>query len=67
MKLDTEISVVYKHDTKLAVLVKDGDNLVWIPKSAIVNRDDMDWNSIEKDDEINLEVPEWFAVGAGLV
>jgi len=57
-----ELCVEYRHDTDLAVLIKDGDQEVWIPKSLIENRDDIDWDSFEQGDLIEeLIIPEWLA------
>ena len=59
-----EISVEYRHQTKKAILVSDGDDEVWIPKSLISDWSDDD---PEQGDVIVISIPEWFATKEGLV
>ena len=63
-----EVSVIFKHQTpgdKGAVLVKDGDKEVWIPKSQFISETDFD--SFEKEKVIDIEITEWIATVKGLV
>jgi hypothetical protein len=63
-----ELELEYVHQTDLAVLVKDlDDNEVWLPKGQIEERHDIDWESLEKEDTIEVTIPTWLAESAGLV
>jgi hypothetical protein len=55
----------FKYQTDLAILVNDGDNDHWIPKSQI--EEDIDWGSLDKGDDIQVTIPEWLAEEKGLV
>lgn len=60
-----EICVLYEHHTDRAVLVKDGDRKVWIPRSQI--KGDEDFDLVEEGAAITLDVSEWFANKEGLI
>ena len=57
-----EISYEYVHQTDEAVLISDGDDEYWIPKSCIENINDVD---LKLGETINIE--EWFAIKIGLI
>ena len=56
-----EVDVKILLETKEALLVFDGDNEVWLPKSQI------EYDFFEKGKEITIEIPEWIAIEKGLV
>ena len=60
-----EICVVLRRQTPGAILVDDGSDSVWIPKSLII--DEIDWESKKDDQELSLEIPEWLALQEGLI
>jgi len=47
----------------VTVFVNAG-NEIWIPKSQI--EDDFDWDSFERGDILDLDIPEWLAEDKGL-
>lgn len=53
-----EYSVEFVHETDNAILICDGDDEIWLPKSQL--RDFEEW-TYKKRDEITIEVPEWLA------
>ena len=55
-----EYTLLVKHETDKAVLVNDGDEDIWLPKSKI------DYDEIEAGEECNFLIPEWLAVDKGL-
>ena len=55
----------FKRHTELAVLVSDGDESYWIPKSQI--EEEIDWDSLGEGNEIGVTIPEWLAEQKGLV
>lgn len=57
-----EISYEYKHQTDEAVLIFDGDNEHWIPKSLIEDGFNIDYKT-----ENVINVAEWFAEKEGLI
>jgi len=59
------VSVEFITHTAGAVLVKDGDEEAWIPKSKIENDED-DWDSLKLGDILDLDIPEWLAEDKGL-
>lgn len=59
------VSVEFLHHTELAVLVKDGDSEIWLPKSQI--EDEEDWDILEREDPIEVSIPEWLAWDKGLI
>ena len=56
---------IFVHHTDMAVLVNDGTEELWIPKSQI--EEDLNWDDFEKEDEIEFTIPEWLAIEKGLV
>lgn len=56
-----EIVADFVKETEQAVLVSDGDNNVWLPKSQI------DYSINELTKTIVLILPEWLAIDKGLV
>ena len=61
-----ELSVEYLHHTEKAVLVKDGDNEIWIPKS-LISDDAPDFDDLERHEAVEIPVAEWFAEEEGLI
>lgn len=61
-----EVCGVYQNQTDKAVClyIEDCGEDRWIPKSVI--RDWSDSDQLERGDEIEIEVQEWFAVKEGL-
>ncbi len=62
MECYVEISYEYRHQTDEAVLIFDGDDEHWIPKSLIEDGFDIDY---EAEDTINIEG--WFAKQEGMI
>lgn len=60
----TEVAVEFVHQTDSAVLVKDGDSKVWIPKSLIEEEVD---EALEEGNMVELSVKEWFAEKQGMI
>ncbi len=54
------------HQTPKAVLVNNGEEDMWIPKSQVLDKD-LDWDAYEKGDEIEFIIPEWLAEEKGLI
>jgi len=50
------------HITDNAVLITDGDNKIWIPKS-LTNLED----NVDVGDDVILEIPEYFAIKERLI
>ena len=50
-------------ETALAILINDGDESVWLPKSKI----EYDENAVDSDKVTTVEVPEWLAEDKGLI
>lgn len=60
-----EICTVYQTQTEKAVLVSDGDDDIWIPKSCVEYGGDFD--DLERGDTITIEVAKWFAEKEGMI
>lgn len=58
-----EFSVKLVHETEEAVLIDDGDNEIWLPKSQL---DDFDSWTYEKGDKITIYLADWLAEKRGL-
>ena len=58
-----EFDMEYRHETDLAVLVDDGDDQYWLPKSQ-VQYDDGEY---EKGDIMTVYIPFWLAEDEGLI
>lgn len=56
-----EISVTLVHKTERAILVEDGDQEVWLPKSQIK------FDAANAGETISVELPEWLAMKNGLI
>ena len=56
-----EFYVVVKKETDMAILVNDGDQDFWLPRSQIALREP------NKNDETSVWVPEWLATKKGLI
>lgn len=54
-----EVTADFVKETEKAVLVDDGDNKIWLPKSQI--------DYAINDNTIALVLPEWLAVDKGFV
>jgi hypothetical protein len=64
-KQNIELSGIVKHYTNMAVLVDFGHEKTWIPRSQIVNIDEID---IEDDNVAQeFELPEWLAIEKDLI
>ena len=57
-----EIAYEYVHETPGAVLIHDGDEEHWIPKSVIEDGHHVDWSKEEE-----MPIAEWFALKEGLI
>ncbi len=57
---------MFKRQTEGAVLIHDGDTDAWLPKSQIILVDE-EWDDIEEDEIINIEVPDWLAEEKGVI
>lgn len=63
-----ELELEYIYQTTQAVLVKDlDDEEVWLPKSLIEERLEIDWESLEKGNILEVTIPMWLANSAGLI
>lgn len=60
-----ELSLEYKFQTELAILVSDGDVEVWIAKSLIEEPDDFD--DLLSGDEVMIIIPERIALEDELI
>jgi hypothetical protein len=62
------IGVEFVRQTDMAVLVTDGDTEAWIPKRLIEDSgpDDEIWESMEAGDDMDITIPERFAIEKGL-
>jgi len=61
------VSVEFVTHAAGAVLVKDGDEEAWIPKSQIDDgEDNFDWDTYERGDTVDFDIPEWLAEDKGL-
>ena len=59
-----EVSVMFKRESNLAVLVNDGDKDIWLPKSQI----DVEGGEFpEEGKSCELLVAEWLAKEKGLI
>jgi len=57
-----EFELEYIHQTPKAVLLSDGDNQIWLPKSQIRG-----WDSqYKKGKMVWVEIPEWLAIAKDL-
>lgn len=61
MRMDIEVAIEVKARTDKALLVSDGDNEVWIPRSQI-----SDYSGDENSPE-TIFIPEWLANESGLI
>ena len=59
-----EMSVTFKRETDLAVLINDGDKDIWLPKSQLGSYEFCDTGPGEV---IDIEVAEWLAKEKGLI
>lgn len=59
-----ELYVDLIRETAAAILVSDSGDDVWVPKSQIVNLDDV---PSAPADDVLIEIPEWLAISKGLV
>ncbi len=62
VKVDVEIK--RNRPNEDAVLVSDGDQDVWIPRSQIKDQEDDD---LEEGEDTSIWIPEWLAINKGLV
>lgn len=67
MKKLIEICVEIKKTTQGAVLVDDGDDEKWIPRSLIEHDDALCWTDDAIGEIIEIEIPEWFAEKEGFI
>jgi len=63
---EVEISCSFLRATARAVLIEDGNDEVWIPRSQIIDSD-KDIDSLEREDEFTITIPQWLADEKGLV
>jgi hypothetical protein len=64
MSKEVEIEAEYIHETDLALLINDGDQEVWLPKSQIK------YDYVQGSDsllEIIVTMPEWLAIEKELI
>ena len=60
------VSVEFEHQTAKALLINDGDESCWIPKSVI--EDGFDFNKdYQKEEILHLKLPEWIAKKNNLI
>jgi len=59
-----EIAIEFIYETDSAILINDGDNKVWIPKSQLKG---FNSNRHSAGDHIEIECSEWFATQKGLI
>ena len=52
-----------KHETDAAYLVFDGQNEIWLPKSQIKEKRQLD----QKNNDFEFKIPEWLAIEKGIV
>jgi len=64
MSDNVEIFCTIEHTTDSAILIDDGDKLVWIPRSLI---EEMDGDEEELGSAITISIPEWKALEEGLI
>ena len=66
---DIEVTVEIKHETNAAILVTDGSQEMWIPKSQIGLNDEPTGKRpiYEKGTTITISIPEWLAHAKGLI
>jgi RNase P/RNase MRP subunit p29 len=57
------IEGVVIRETDSAVLLETDDGKVWVPKSIVIDPPDY-WG---EDEEVEIEIPTWFAEKEGLV
>lgn len=60
----TELAVEFVRETENAILVKDGNNEVWIPKSQVTYDEDLE---LKRGLALEIELPEWLAEEKGLI
>lgn len=62
MRDDIEIEVEVRGESQLALLVFDGKEEVWVPKSQISDQSERADGSVE-----SIFIPEWLALKNGLI
>lgn len=59
------VSVTLVHATERAILAQSDLDLVatkqWVPKSQVLNLDEIDFEELAPGEDIILEVPQWLA------
>ena len=58
-----EISVIFVKQTAKAILVSEGKEERWIPKSLVEGIDDFE--ELKRGQDITCNIPEWFAEKEG--
>jgi hypothetical protein len=54
-----EYTLEFLFQSENAILVKDGNNEIWLPKSKIVFDDE--YEELEKGELIKISIPNWIA------
>lgn len=55
------VECVYKTQTKDAVLITQNNNEIWVPRSLLNYQTDKSLDNINRNDEFNMQVLQWFA------
>lgn len=61
-----EALVEYKTRTSDAVLIAQDDEEIWVPRSVLDWQTDKIVNELERGDELNMKLREWFANKKGI-
>ncbi len=58
-----DLEVEYLHQTEGAILIKDADNEIWLPKSIV----EADTDGLRRGDTLTITLPERWAMDKGLI
>ena len=64
---DISIMVDLVHMTEDAILVYDGTQEVWVPKSLIVDPSSFELLGYDEYDSFELTIPEWLAIDKEMI
>ena len=62
-----EIDADILRQTELAVHIYDGSEVVWLPKSQLVDPSPDEIGEYEDGDSLTIVIPEWLALEKGLI
>ncbi len=64
-------SLIYKHHKGggIAFTLKGDDKWIWFPKSALdkIEDNDLDYETLIRDEQVDVYIPDWLAEDKGLL